>query len=246
MTVSICASAAEITPTSNVFCTMMNSIDVRIVGRVVDVDAAISNDWRISCVCVHPAIQVDKILCRSLSYLLTCSSRLVYWLSSLIAIERVYMTVMLDGHWLKKPSMARRLVVHCYELISYKAFFDLDGGTTMDSFPFRRRSTWENGAKQNSPEKCTDDPPSFMTKPIEFYSKTNRKITRGRIVRNSASNATARSIKISVSLSFKTCMKILFNRAQIVNRVLQLSNSNSFSTWNELRRNRINSTLVIL
>ena len=75
----------------------------------------------------------DEILCRSSNYLLTCSGRLVYWLSSLIAIERVYVTVVLNGQLLGKPSTARRLVAfttmivlisHCYELIFCMTFHD--------------------------------------------------------------------------------------------------------------------------
>ena len=52
----------------------------------------------------------DILLCKLLSFLLTVSGRLVYWLVSLVAIERVYITLFLNGHWLKKPHIARALI----------------------------------------------------------------------------------------------------------------------------------------
>ena len=39
------------------------------------------------------------------------STRLVYWLTSLVSIERVYMTIFINGQWLKKPRVARRLIL---------------------------------------------------------------------------------------------------------------------------------------
>ena len=98
----------------------------------------------------------DEILCRSSNYLLTCSGRLVYWLSSLIAIDRVYMTVVLNGQLLGKPSTARRLILstimivlisHCYELLFYKTFHDPDNpyrSFCVIEYPHHSRSLWSS------------------------------------------------------------------------------------------------------
>ena len=97
---------------------------------------------------------IDEILCRSLSYLLTCSGRLVYWLSSWIAIERVYTTLLIHGRWLKKPRTARALIlvsilvvliIGSYELVFYKSFYDPDddrGSICVFEYPVRSRSLW--------------------------------------------------------------------------------------------------------
>ena len=80
---------------------------------------------------------INAILCPLLNYLLVTSSRLTYWLVSLIAIERVYTTVSLKGQWLKKPSVARSLIftlmiilslTGAYELIFVKSYTAFDHG----------------------------------------------------------------------------------------------------------------------
>jgi hypothetical protein len=100
----------------------------------------------------HPLI--NHYLCKILSYLLTSSSRMVYWLSSLVAIERVYMTLFLNGRWLRKPYIARRLIVFTvisilisdiHELIFVKSLFGINdgkGGMCVIEFPINYRSTW--------------------------------------------------------------------------------------------------------
>jgi hypothetical protein len=97
---------------------------------------------------------VDNYLCKILSYLLTSSSRMVYWLSSLVAIERVYMTLFLNGRWLRKPHIARRLIVvtllgilisDIHELIFVKSLFGINhgnGSMCVIEFPINYRSTW--------------------------------------------------------------------------------------------------------
>ena len=50
------------------------------------------------------------ILCKAMNYLLVTSSRIPYWLVAVIAIERVYITLVLHGQWLKKPSIAKRFI----------------------------------------------------------------------------------------------------------------------------------------
>jgi hypothetical protein len=76
------------------------------------------------------ASTLSDILCKLLNYLLLSSSRLVFWLSSLIAIERVYTTLFLNRQWLKQPHIARRLialfilavlVMNLYELLFYRS-----------------------------------------------------------------------------------------------------------------------------
>ena len=58
----------------------------------------------------HSSPLLNDILCKSSSYLLTTSTRLTYWLGSLIALERVYVAWFLNGQWLKRPQIARRII----------------------------------------------------------------------------------------------------------------------------------------
>ena len=50
---------------------------------------------------------LNTILCKVLSYLLVCSSRISYWLMAMVAIERVYVVWHLKGTWLKSPRIAK-------------------------------------------------------------------------------------------------------------------------------------------
>ena len=79
----------------------------------------------------------DDLLCKSLNYFLSSFTRLVYWLTSLISIERVYMTIFINGQWLKKPRIARRLILFVffvifitdlYVLFFYKALPGVENG----------------------------------------------------------------------------------------------------------------------
>ena len=76
---------------------------------------------------------LNTILCKSLSYLLVCSSRISYWLMSMVAVERVYVTWYLKGTWLKSPRIAKRImaviiigIIVCdvHELIFYQSIED--------------------------------------------------------------------------------------------------------------------------
>jgi len=79
---------------------------------------------------------------------------MVYWLSSLVAIERVYMTLFLNGRWLRKPHIARRLIVvtllgilisDIHEFIFVKSLFGINhgnGSMCVIEFPIHYRSTW--------------------------------------------------------------------------------------------------------
>ena len=50
------------------------------------------------------------VLCKVLSYLLACTSRMSYWLMGMVAIERVYVTWYMQGTWLKSPRIAKRII----------------------------------------------------------------------------------------------------------------------------------------
>jgi hypothetical protein len=103
---------------------------------------------------LHSHHSVDQYLCKIFSYLLTSSSRMVYWLSSLVAIERVYMTLFLNGRWLRKPQIARRLIIFTFlcilisdvhELIFIKSLSGINngnGGMCVIEFPINSRSIW--------------------------------------------------------------------------------------------------------
>jgi hypothetical protein len=76
-------------------------------------------------------------MCKISSYLLVSSTRIIYWFSSLIAIERLYVTLFFSGQWLKKPHTARRLVLiiilsilitSAYELVFIKSQISSDDG----------------------------------------------------------------------------------------------------------------------
>jgi hypothetical protein len=100
----------------------------------------------------HPL--VDDYLCKILNYLLISSSRMVYWLSSLVAIERVYVTLFLNGRWLRKPHIARRLIVivvisilisDIHELIFIRSLPRINednGSICVIEFPITYRSIW--------------------------------------------------------------------------------------------------------
>jgi hypothetical protein len=79
----------------------------------------------------------DDLSCKLLNYLLSSSTRLVYWLTSLVSIERLYMTIFITGQWLKKPPIARRLILttffivfltDLYELFFYKSLSNVVTG----------------------------------------------------------------------------------------------------------------------
>ena len=83
----------------------------------------------------HPV--VDDILCKLLSYFLTCATRLSYWLPSFVALERAFSTLFLNEQWFKRPHIARylMLVTLClvllsagYELVFIRAFIVNEDG----------------------------------------------------------------------------------------------------------------------
>lgn len=97
---------------------------------------------------------LNNILCKLLNYLLLSTGRMVFWFSSLIAIERVYMTLVLNGQWLKQPHIARRLITlsiisillsTVYEFLFYKSLVIANTGQRsmcVFEFPIAHRSQW--------------------------------------------------------------------------------------------------------
>ena len=84
----------------------------------------------------------NDFFCKSLNYLLSSSTRMVYWLTSLISIERLYTALFLRGQWLKQPHIARRLILltfvtvfisDLYELFFYKSFSTQTDGHSQGS-----------------------------------------------------------------------------------------------------------------
>jgi hypothetical protein len=68
---------------------------------------------------------LDNIFCKMSNYLLISSTRIIYWLGSLIAIERIYVTLFLNGHWLKKPHIARCLILFTLIIILIVSAYEL-------------------------------------------------------------------------------------------------------------------------
>ncbi len=93
---------------------------------------------------------LNTILCKVLSYLVACTSRMSYWLMSMVAIERVYVTWSLRGTWLKSPRTAKCVIaaiiigilaLYVHEIIYYESiedpkFLDINNSTwCVTSYP---------------------------------------------------------------------------------------------------------------
>jgi hypothetical protein len=97
--------------------------------------------------------RVDKVFCKTLNYLLIAFSRIPYWFVSLIAIERVYTTFFLRGQWLKKPHIAKRLIMitvsiilitGSYELHFVESHIDTENGAVCMLHFRRDQHIWTN------------------------------------------------------------------------------------------------------
>jgi hypothetical protein len=96
----------------------------------------------------------DAFFCKAFSYLLFTSNRMVYWLSALVAIERMYMTLVVNGRWLSQTHVARRLTVltlstvllsKMHEVFFVKSLSHVGGsagGICILEFPDSHRSKW--------------------------------------------------------------------------------------------------------
>ena len=112
---------------------------LRLVPMIVSVsDTSLTSRW-------------NDGLCKSLNYLLSSSSRMVYWLTALISLERVYITLFLNGRWLKNLRTARRLLAlmlivvllsDSYELLFYRSFLDGLRSICVLDYSMVDRSTW--------------------------------------------------------------------------------------------------------
>jgi hypothetical protein len=76
---------------------------------------------------------INTILCKVLSYLLSCTSRMTYWILGMVTIERVYVTWYLKGAWLKSPRTAKWIIAiiiigiitfNIHEILYYQSIED--------------------------------------------------------------------------------------------------------------------------
>jgi hypothetical protein len=129
------------------YMSVINQISLSVlVARLIHLSATMTG--------FHSRLTIDHIFCKMLNYLLICFTRISYWLVSFVATERVYTTVFLNGQWLKKPYVARRLITlvffivfasGAYELVFVKSFiFDDNNNSNMCiiEFPIGSRSKW--------------------------------------------------------------------------------------------------------
>ncbi len=78
---------------------------------------------------------VNMILCKSITFLLTCFTRLCFWLTTFVSIERVCVTLYpISGIWIRKPKLAKIIIIftivyifglHSHELIYYNIVPDV-------------------------------------------------------------------------------------------------------------------------
>ncbi|CAF1561449.1 unnamed protein product [Adineta ricciae] len=97
---------------------------------------------------------INDLLCKLFNYLLICFTRLSSWLSSFVAIERIYTTIFFNKNCFKQPHIARFLIFgsivftflsSAYELIfvkSFTTFEDSHKTICVIEFPTINRSTW--------------------------------------------------------------------------------------------------------
>ena len=97
---------------------------------------------------------VDDLFCKLLGYLLTCLSRSSPWLSSFVALERVYSVVFFNRNWFKQPHIARSLMFLIVALIlvstldelvfvkSFTGIEDRSSAMCVIEYPSTHRSMW--------------------------------------------------------------------------------------------------------
>jgi hypothetical protein len=71
----------------------------------------------------HPLF--GDILCKLLSYFLTCATRLSSWLPSFVALERAFSTIFLNKQWFKRPHIARYLMLITLGVVLLSAGYEL-------------------------------------------------------------------------------------------------------------------------
>jgi len=74
----------------------------------------------------HPIL--NMIMCKMVSYFLSVFTRMCFWLTAFVAMERLYVTLYPKNNWLKQPKTAQRIILfiiivllgsHVHELIYY-------------------------------------------------------------------------------------------------------------------------------
>ena len=97
---------------------------------------------------------IDHLFCKLLGYLLTCLNRLNPWLSSFVALERVYSVLLFNRHWFKQPHIARSLMLWAvvlilasavYELVFVKSFPSVENGNStmcVIEYPSNHQLMW--------------------------------------------------------------------------------------------------------
>ncbi len=75
---------------------------------------------------LHPVLNI--MMCKMVSYFLSVCTRMCFWLTAFVAIERVYVTLYPKNIWFKQPKIARLMILiiviltlgsHLHELIYY-------------------------------------------------------------------------------------------------------------------------------
>ncbi|CAF1340003.1 unnamed protein product [Didymodactylos carnosus] len=61
---------------------------------------------------------LNDILCKSLTFMLSVSTRISYWITAFVNIERVYVTQYPTGQWLKNPIVAKYLIIALFVILT--------------------------------------------------------------------------------------------------------------------------------
>ena len=127
--------------------TLVNQITLTLlIARLVHIMLGLSTS-------ASQSIRSD-LFCKVFTYSLTSFTRLSFWLSTFVTLERVYTTVFITKQWFKQPHIARRLIVikitiilisASYELIFTKSFSNIDersGTICVTEFPLNHQTLW--------------------------------------------------------------------------------------------------------
>ena len=68
---------------------------------------------------------MDNVLCKLFSYSLSCFPRLLYRYSSLVAPERIYTAILLNGQWFEQTHIGRRLLVSMFIFVFVRATYEI-------------------------------------------------------------------------------------------------------------------------
>ena len=103
----------------------------------------------------QPFSMINHVLCKLLNYFLVCFTRVSYWFTSFVGLERAYTVIFLHGQWFKKPKTACRLMTltlvlilltSSYELVFVKLFTSTvehnNNALCLMDFPISHRNMW--------------------------------------------------------------------------------------------------------